>query len=102
MRKCGVYETWKIPGVPEVEEAITATKMKTLGAVVLIRSASRQYRIEYQQDRLRKMQYPWPWLVLVNHPVGSRGAVDNWVSFRWYASLKEARTEARKFAQGAR
>lgn len=88
MRKCGVYETWKIPGVPEVEEAITATKMKTLGAVILIRSASRKFRIEYYHKADRA------WCLLENHPVGSRGAVDNFLALAWFSSLKAARTRA--------
>lgn len=89
-----LYEAWKAPGGKEIEGRITSFEAKPIGAVIIISSSTRKFRIHHHND-----VGPYGcWILSENKPVGTKGAIDNWEHVDEFSRLSKARTEARKLA----
>lgn len=89
-----LYEAWRLPGQDAWQEGeISASEAKTLGAVIKVKGASREFHVEYDGREL-------PWSLLENQPVGTPGAVDNFVPLDAFSTMTEARAVARMLARG--
>ena len=94
----GIYEAWKLPGCEEVVEPISATDAKPIGAMIIIASASRKFRIWWNENAIAYDRGGWRleerWVL------GRDGRGADWQYVDEFRTLREAKVTARRLALG--
>jgi hypothetical protein len=94
-----LYEAWRLPGSDWVEGEISPSEAKSIGATIKIKGLAREFHLKFES---RWGDDLFPWKLRENQPVGTLGAVDDFVSVGEFSTMTAARAEARMLARSTR